>query len=306
MKKKKLFNLLIILFASLFILSGCSFHKSEQKYEHLNFAVSPSISSLPLYVAQEKGFFKKHHLSVTLTNVNLNYERVNGLKHHQFNGAIVDIPKFMMFGVSNAKLVAQITGYTALLTKNNNINNISDLSNKRIATIGNSMSNYDLFNLINKNKLQVKLVSTPNSEELVNYFNENTVDAVLVSDPNISLLSQLGGRIIWQSKPNEANLGVIFSNNVIKKNPKDIRKFIKSYDDAVNYINEHPDINRYRKILLNDLSYPDNNLDSIALPHFDYADNVSKKRLSTLRQWLVKKGITIGNVRDYVFSVLDK
>ena len=42
--------------------------------------MSPSISSLPLYVAQEKGFFKKHHLSVTLTNVNLNYERVNGFK----------------------------------------------------------------------------------------------------------------------------------------------------------------------------------------------------------------------------------
>ena len=55
------------------------------------------------------------------------------------------------------------------------------------------MANYDLFNLINKNKLQVKLVSTPNSEELVNYFNENTVDAVLVSYPNISLLNQLGG-----------------------------------------------------------------------------------------------------------------
>ncbi|GEK29000.1 ABC transporter substrate-binding protein [Furfurilactobacillus siliginis] len=279
---------------------------AEPTITHVNFAVGPSIDALPIYVAEQQGYFTKQHLQVNITNVSTASDRVSGMNTGQFTGVISGLPEFIMTSGAHptGRLVGTATNYVALLTDDPDVNNVKDLQGKVVGTLANSTQEYATDLLMTQAKVNSGDVSkkTANSEkDLMTAASTQTASAVSLMDPNASVLRRQGARTLGQTKASQVNTGIVFSNATLTHHPQTSIKFLKAYNQAVDYINAHPSSQTYQNVLVTNLGYPNDNLAALALPHFKHSMKVTDTQTAAVREWLLTNnhGLKLAPVSQY-------
>ncbi|MGV0168580.1 ABC transporter substrate-binding protein [Furfurilactobacillus sp. WILCCON 0119] len=298
-------------------LTACGNHQkpsattASPKQTNLNFAVGPSIDALPVYVAETQGYFGAQHLRVNLTNVAQPADRVSGVNTGQFNGAISGLPEFMTTSGTSptGKVVASATNYVAVMTTTDTVTKLTDLKHATVGTLANSTQAYALSELLDEQKVNAKTVAikTAGSEtELMTALTNQTAGAVTLTDPNASRSRRDGARTIAQTTAGQADTGIIFSQQMLTKHAAAVKAFITAYNQAVDYINAHPDTMSYQDVLVNSLGYPGDNLSALALPHFEHATTIKHSRVTAVRDWLLttNSGLNLAPVNDYRSTIL--
>lgn len=303
----------LITVLAMITLSGCHRHVASTPKKaaapattHVNFAVGPSIDALPIYVAEQQGYFAKQHLQVNITNVATASDRVSGMNTGQFTGVISGLPEFIMTSGAHptGRLVGTATNYVALLTDDPDVTSVKDLQGKVVGTLANSTQAYATDLLLSQAKLAPSDVTerTANSEtDLMAAATNQTANAVSLTDPNASVLRRQGARTLTQTKVGQQNTGIVFSNATVTHHPKTQTHFLKAYNQAVDYINAHPASQTYQTILVTNLGYPNDNLAALVLPHFKHSTRVTDTQTAAVRQWLLTNnhGLKLAPVSQY-------
>ncbi|MFA6426941.1 MAG: ABC transporter substrate-binding protein [Candidatus Magasanikbacteria bacterium] len=256
---KKIYCILVsaILIGLIILLAWNFVSNKEKKYEVEkinNISVAYNIqliSSLPIVVAQEKGFFLKQGLDVKLIDLG-GTESMTALSVGQVDVASIGITTLLSFidkGVPvKAFSPSSISKMGVYVRGDSNIKKLEDIIGKVVSVRGNSGRGLALKYALRKEGLdynKIEFAGIDETYEAIALLEKKSVDAIIPIDSDYS---QYGDRVMalpgWFEKGYAENPSgmVVFSSqeDYLNKNSVIIRKFLLALIETQKYIKENP------------------------------------------------------------------
>ncbi|HLD06911.1 MAG TPA: ABC transporter substrate-binding protein [Candidatus Nanoarchaeia archaeon] len=258
MKNAKLF--ITILIIALVVGAFFVFFPKQEEQKVVRIGYLPITASLPLFVAQENGYFLEEGLNVELVKA----ETSNIIMESLVSGKLdltssvaystlfpiesTDPGNFIIFsGVSE-------TGDTfanfLLVKRDSDIRSILDLKGKRIVTrSGAAMKTYTSL-VLEKFGLTLSdvVLQQVSPSLLISTFNSPEVDAIYDVEPAMTIILESGNGKILEENPRVKYVlnpfpvaGSVFSAKFVENNPSTAEKIAKITDKAIDYINQNPE-----------------------------------------------------------------
>lgn len=204
----------------------------------------------PLYIAQEKGFFKDEGLEVNIVPTGGDEKTFAALLTKDAQFGVAD-PTFVAVSGEKGqpgKVVASILSGVPFwgVTKNKNISEINqaaDLKTYSVATLPAPSTAYTL----QRNMFQSAGLK-PNIKEvaygaLLPALDSGQVDIALELEPNVSIAVKNGDKIVYSLAkyyPDFALTGLTALPDYIQKNPETVQRTVNAFQKALDYIQENP------------------------------------------------------------------
>lgn len=212
--------------------------------------VQPWLGYGPLWVAEEKGFFKKHDLDVVLTTFNWDQDMTAALASENLNviaagsnSVITNVNQ----GVDQKGFLVMDLSYEAdAILAGEGINSVNDLKGKTVAFEAGATSDLLLNYALKQNGMKlsdVKHVPMGASEAGLALI-AGRVDSAVTYEPYISTSLKQGGgfKVIYTAAEKRGLISDMLtaSSTWIAANPKDVQGLIRAWDDAVKFVRENP------------------------------------------------------------------
>ncbi|MDN3016346.1 ABC transporter substrate-binding protein [Paenibacillus sp. BSR1-1] len=201
----------------------------------------------PLFLAKEKGFFKKNGIDVDLSIVEGLGERKQALASGKIDGMATALDVQVSLAASNIPvqvvwLLDDSHGGDGILVKNN-INSVKDLKGKTVAFEVGSTSHMLALQALKQGGLTEKDVQVVqmSAGDAGAAFAAGKVDAAVTWEPWLTKGSQANGKVLLTTKdlPGIIVDTVSFKEDVIKNRPEDVKAFVKAMGEAMTYWKEH-------------------------------------------------------------------
>lgn len=268
-RKRYLISFLgVILLA--FLITGCSNKKSSasqaKRYENGTITIpakNGSICGAPNYIAYEKGFFKKNGLKASLvakpTNISDLEAGFSSGKYDALNGDFQYLP-----AIQNGAQIQAAGGIhqgcvQVLVPNDSPIKTVKDLKGKTIATPGQGSTPQFVASIALQNSgIDPKsgvTWKTYDSDILSKAAEKGQVDAIGTVDPYAyQAIKEKNFRIIIDNNNHKGNskmekMGMkkdasccylYLSDKLTKQDPKKTKAIVKAYQEAADWINQHP------------------------------------------------------------------
>ncbi|WP_160725912.1 ABC transporter substrate-binding protein [Bacillus sp. USDA818B3_A] len=203
----------------------------------------------PLFLAQEKGFFKKNGIDVDLSIVEGLAERKQALASGKIDGMATALDVQVTLAASNIPVqvvwvLDDSNGGDGILVKNN-IKSVKDLKGKKVAFEVGSTSHMLALTALKQGGLTEKDVEVVqmSAGDAGAAFAAGKVDAAVTWEPWLSKGSAANGKILLTTKdlPGIIVDTVSFKEDVIKNRPDDVKAFVKAMGEAMAYWKDHKD-----------------------------------------------------------------
>ncbi|MDO8489998.1 MAG: ABC transporter substrate-binding protein [bacterium] len=222
--------------------------QSQKELPTLRIALNPWIGNGLYYVADEKGFFKKEGLNVTLTDfadgsVGKQLISTNKIDMVSLTAETVQVLSDAGTRVKVVAVTDTSDGADGIIA-DSTINTLQDLRGKTVAYETGSPSHLLLSYLLDQQGMTTKDVKTVNqvAPDAGASFMAGKVDAAVTWEPWLSKAKdRKGGRLIASTK----NLNLlpaipIFRADVVDQRPEDVKKFLRAIFMAEEYIAQNP------------------------------------------------------------------
>lgn len=282
---KTLSFILIFILALTNIANASPNNNSEPSLETVNVITFQGGWNLPLWVAQEKGFFKNNSLKIDISYTKSSPELIKGLLDNHYNIAIAGIDNviayqegqgaiavndpdmFAFYGVDN--------GLLSLVT-NNNIKNINDLKGKKVSVDAlNTSYAFVIKNYLEQNGVtqnDVEYSSVGSTHDRFNALLAGTTDATLLRTP-FNLQAKAKGLTILASGNQlgdyQGTVGIA-TRTWASANEDVLIKYIRSYVSALNWLYDTNNQQEAEDILVNKSPGMDKTLAKLALQELLY------------------------------------
>lgn len=228
------------------------FFSSLLHAQPLRIGVSDSILSLPLYVAESQGFFKKHGVNVTLVNCVGGYRCMQKMLAGETElSTATELP--VMFNSFVRSDFAILTSFVS--TSNDvkivaktaaNVSKVADLQNKTVGYIQGTASQYVLdlvlvYSGVNPSTVTLKAVSP---ETALSAMASKEIDALCIWEPYAARIQQeLGADVQWVPAPRlyTENFNLIAMNTAIMTRPDQLLKVLHALKDSTDFIDANPE-----------------------------------------------------------------
>ncbi|CAG0977517.1 Putative thiamine biosynthesis protein [Methanosarcinales archaeon] len=211
----------------------------------------PSEYAALIYIAEDRGYFSRNGLNVTIKDYDTGMAAVNGMENGEVDISVTSEYPVIVEALKkeNISVIGSIDKYQTIYLvgrKDRGIENISDLKGKKIGFRWRGQSEFYLgrfFDLHGMNLQNVTIVNMLNSQSpdaLVN----GSVDAATVRLVDVNQVEERLGNnmVIWPIQENQASYVIMTGrNDWISSHQEQIDKLLKSLDQAEEYIIEHPD-----------------------------------------------------------------
>jgi NitT/TauT family transport system substrate-binding protein len=255
--KQRLQSLVVLMLALSLLSSGCSAAgpaSSSARQTKLKIAALRILDALPLYVAQQEGYFQKHGVNVELIPVGSAPERDQLVAAGQADGMINEIVGALFF--NKDKVQVQIVRFARAATKDTHLfsvlaskkSGIQSTAGLKGASIG--ISDGTVIAYLTDRMLQkegfsaadINTVSVPNLSDRMTLLNSGEIQAAMLPEPMSTLAIQQGAKLILDDSkyPNFSNSMISMRKQVIDQNPDEVRAFLAAVEDAVKAINANP------------------------------------------------------------------
>lgn len=223
---------------------------AQQKMETATVAQAfQSLLYLPLYVAIDKGYFKKHGVDVTKTTAGSGANGVASVIQGSSTFSLQDPMTMVLANLKGAKMKsvgAVVNGAPVwIIVKNDSpIKTLAQLQGKTIATaIAPSTSTYLLRNLMTQKNIKPVETDVLLGTEIAPLL-AGKVDAAAVYEPYLETAIAQGARILYQFSATTPG-GYAFSSIDMldatgKTKPAMVQSFIDGLDEAIKYMNADP------------------------------------------------------------------
>ena len=167
--QKNLWFILITAFLLILLTSACTSTKSSQERQRLKIAVLPILDALPMYVAQENGYFEDQNLEVEFIPVGSAAERDQVIASGQADGMINDLVSTLLYNqdatqiqvVSFARTATpEFPQFRILAAKDSGIDSVNDLKGVEIGISEGSVIEYTTDRLLEEEGFSASDIAT--------------------------------------------------------------------------------------------------------------------------------------------------
>jgi NitT/TauT family transport system substrate-binding protein len=205
-----------------------------------------SVQYLPLYVAIDKGFFKKHGLDVVKTTAGSGANGVASVIQGSATFSLQDPMTAVFANLKGAKLKSVgsvVNGIPVWLVvpKDSPIKTVADLEGKTVATaVPPSTSTYLLRDVLAKQHVKITEQDVLLGTEIAPLL-AGKVDAAAVYEPYVEQAIAQGARVIYQFSRSVPG-GYAFSaldatETTLTTKPAMVKAFVAGLEDAIHYMN---------------------------------------------------------------------
>lgn len=295
---KKIVSIIALLFITVLGVAGCgtvSINGSTTQQTALKNKVRMGIVPLPFYshmwIAYKKGFLAENLKQV---NTELIWKPISlgPVVNEAFAAGEIDLgvmgafPAFVGKSAgTDFKIVSAMNierAHAVLVNPNKNINSISDLKGKKVATTKNTSGYQLLITLLKQNNMNLQDVHFINMSmaDLGTALSKGDIDAGVVWEPMVTRLESDGMKVLTDGAvcPNYAVL--MANSEIITNNPEIIKAILNADKQGLDYMNKHPE--ECLSILSTEFNIPTQQLKKM-LPKYNFIAPLDDKFMTDMK-----------------------
>lgn len=306
-------NFLAIILLIGFLSAACG---GQEEPATLRMAVLPILDNLPMYVADEQGYFEEQNLTVEFIPVNSAAERDQVIQAGRADGMINEILSTLFYNKDEPEITIvryarvatpEYPQFRILAASGSGINTIEDIKGKEIGISEGTIIEYTTDRLLQAEGLSpddINTVAVPGIPDRMALLGSGELPAANLPDPLASLVMQGGATVVVDdSKYPEFGHSVIsFRKELVDQDPEVIERFLIAVEKAVEDINV--DKERFSNLLSDRNLVPEPLLGSYEVPDFPAASVPPQSQWDDVLDWALTKGY-IENELEYEDSIDD-
>jgi NitT/TauT family transport system substrate-binding protein len=307
--------------ATLLLLAGVAgFADPARTEDKVAVGVFPLSSSLPYFVALERGFFKEQNIEPEMTRLMGGPANVAALMTNQIEvsavlvtieglNANVKKPGVAMYIALNSQ--TKIWKMEQFVVRNGfPANSIADLKGAKLMSAPGPANLNTAKAILAKNGLKEGdyTIDQLDMGQHVNAMTSGSFDGGYTLEPNASMMIKAGVArsleagliskyILGSESANAYAAGCAVTSDFIQKRPDVAKRFAAAWTKAIAFINANP--NEARKHLVKNTFTPDNVVDMVPMLGYVMASDMSKEQIADL-QALADFGASIGVIPEKV------
>lgn len=306
-RKNKVFTSILSLIIVL-LFTACSSITQSNEPQKIKIAVLPILDALPMYVAQENGYFDEQALEVEFIPVGSAAERDQVIASGQADGMINDLVSMLLYNQDTTQIQVVSFARTAtpefpqfriLAAKDSGISSVDDLKGVEIGISEGSVIEYTTDRFLEAegfSALDIVTLAVPSIPVRMSLLDSGELQAANLPDPLASLAIQGGAVVVIDdtSYPEYGNSLISFRKSVIDSNPGAITGFLTAVDKAAKEINADP--TKWDTLLTEKKLVPAPLIGSYQIPTFPIGSLPSQAQWEDVVQWGIDKGYISQNV----------
>jgi NitT/TauT family transport system substrate-binding protein len=220
----------------------------------LRIAVLPILDALPLYVAQEQGYFADRNLVVELVPVNSGPERDQLMQAGQVDAMINELVSVLFYNQTETKVVvvrfartatAESPVFSILAAADSGIDSTADLAGVEIGVSEATVIEYMTDRVLENAGLspdEIVKIAIPRIPDRLALLQSGELAAATLPDPLTALAIMNGASLIIDdsSLPEVGTSVFSFSAETINQYPEAVAGFLAAVEDAVADLNSNP------------------------------------------------------------------
>lgn len=300
MKQTQLFFIIILV---VLLTTACAPTAAPTETVTLKLAVLPIIDTLPLYVAQQEGFFTAHNVEVELVPVASAPESAQLVASSQVDGAINETLSVMLFNQETVQMQAvryalrPVEGYGHFFILASGVSGITAPEGLKGVEIGVSQGTiieYVTERLLTAEGLsadEIVTIPVPKIPDRMALLASGELSAATLPDPLGALAVQSGAVIVMDDSAHpEYGFSIYsFRKEIIDAQPEAIKGFLAAVDEAIALINADP--TQYTDILSEAKIVPPPLLEAYKVPPFPAAGVPTTVEWEDALSWAKNKGM---------------
>lgn len=269
----------------------------------LRIALLPIPDVLPVFVAQEKGYFKDAGLVVETIPVGSALERDQLMQAGRIDAMVNEIAGTASFNRDRVrmKIVAVARApkgdsplFRILSSPNSGITTPDQLKGVPIAVSKNTVIEYLTDRLLQEKGLterEIVKVSVPVLPERMQLLLSGQIKAATLPDPLAFAAMEAGAHVIMDdTKAPLYSVSVLsFSADTLKNNEAAVTAFVKAWMRAATDLNADPE--SFRPLMLKKIRMPKNVRQSFSIPPFPVDTVPTAAQWEDVMKWMVTKGL---------------
>jgi len=295
--KKMLILGLTLLLTSL-LLVGCGGDEPAT----LRMALLPILDALPMYVAEEQGYFEEQNLTVEFIPASSAAERDQLIQAGRADGMINEILSTLFYNEAETQIVivryARVATPTSpqfriLAAAGSGINSPQALVGMNIGVSEATIIEYSTERLLEAEGLspdEITMIAVPRIPDRLALLDSGELPAANLPDPLATLAMQGGAIVIVDdsSHPEYGHSTISFRKELVEENPDAIRRFLVAIEKAVTDINSNKE--QFSDVLVERNLVPAPILGSYEVPDFPKASVPPTSQWDDILDWAMEKG----------------
>lgn len=284
---------------------------APKELTELHVGVMPDTDSLPIIIAQEKGFFAAEGLKVDIQQFKSAMDRDSALQSGNLDGAVSDMlaVAFAKSGGFDVKVTSSTDGsYKLIAGKGENISRVQDLTGRDVAVSKNTIIEYVTDQVLASAQLSgesINKVVIPQIPTRLEMLQNGKLAAATLPEPMASIAVHNGCKYITGSDALVINPGVmLFTAKTVADKKAELAAFYRAYNKAVAYLNE-TDRNEYMDLVVAKGGFPPVAKEALVLPQYHEAALPKEKDVTDCIAWLQQKQLikTAYTYQDLIVDV---
>ena len=284
---------------------------APKELTELHVGVMPDTDSLPIIIAQEKGFFAAEGLKVDIQQFKSAMDRDSALQSGNLDGAVSDMlaVAFAKSGGFDVKVTSSTDGsYKLIAGKGENISRVQDLTGRDVAVSKNTIIEYVTDQVLASAQLSgesINKVVIPQIPTRLEMLQNGKLAAATLPEPMASIAVHNGCRYITGSDALGINPGVmLFTAKTVADKKAELAAFYRAYNKDVAYLNE-TDRNEYMDLVVAKGGFLPVAKEALVLPQYHEAVLPKEKDVTDCIAWLQQKQLikTAYTYQDLIVDV---
>ena len=309
-------NLLAAILVFACLASACNSQPPADKVT-VRIAMLPILDTVPLYLAQEAGYFTAEGVNVEFIPVGSAAERDQVMAAGRADGMINDLVSVVLY--NRQAITVQVVRfmriashdvplYRVVASPKAGITTVAGLAGVPIGISQGSIIDYVTDQLLQSEGLaldQIKTIAVPKIPERLALLSSGELKAATLPEPFATLAIRNGAVVITDDRahPEFGNSVISFHKTFIDQHPTAVQGFLNAVENAIQAVNASPE--KGRPILTKYNLVPSDLAASYPVPGFPASGLPTQAQFDAVAKWAVTKGLVDQTV-PYAGSVIDK
>jgi NitT/TauT family transport system substrate-binding protein len=269
----------------------------------LKLALIPVLDTIPIFIAQQNGYFAEQGITVETIPVKSPQERDVLVTTGQVDGVLTDLQSVGLLNKDAPKLKAVYTSrrpfpnapmFRILAGPKTAINAPADLKGVPIGISANTVMEYLTDRMLAGEGLKPEEIAKIEIGQIPVRFEQlmnGNIQAAALPDPLAQGAIAAGAKLIVDdSKYADRSQSVLsFTTEALSVKPGTVKKFLVAWEKAVNELNANPE--KYQGVLIEQGRVPKSIQDTYKMPPFPGRGVPSEAEVKDVAAWLKAKGL---------------
>ena len=261
----------------------------------LKVGVMPSMDNIPLIVAHEQGFDKKHGIELDVQAFKSGKDRDAAFQAgavDSINADLVGVAAYVQAGI-DVKIMSATQGQFDLISTAE-VKEVADLKGKEVVVLKNQGPEFateEFLKQVNLTGEDVKMVDVPQVPSRVELLSNNQASAAILPEPFVTMTTAQGMNNLGSTLDLGINLfALIATQDVIDEKSMAFKGMYDAYNDAVQWMKEN-DQEAYIQLFIDEIGFPETLKEQIVIPEYKEAFQASEEDITRAFDWAKTKGL---------------